>query len=465
MKEMTINELRKSGYELDDEILRAIYENPMVRDLPRTAGLHGFLSRFVVAQSSIYFVYGMDESLVFGEFVEARETIFPISRVKRYGFFDPNQDCGTMMSPRCMVEKIPLNIDVIYANMELLETLCRTYKKHNFTMPEYITLDADTEHKLQSFRDVADNPEIVQNHAKQSFQLREWQYLYDLAIWEWPIRPDGKKPGFGAFASHSRYSPRLQNLRKMERLYNKPKKWDKMFRSEQCYGTAMLRDFFDEKELDFVCQGLDQMGIPYIKNFVDKKVAKAAMAEKTWYQSFFNNDRYTKHANAKTLYMSRLDLGAFLYWKIQYLETLFTDEEKKYGARLVHDSFDLYENQIVPATYTFEVPCTSLNLFRDFAKMNQIHFGFMGTEAVKNELRLPLIASYEHMPAIVDYLHMEKDSLATLHTSSVVGAPYERRSFTKDEEGVFITERTWSGEFGASMRHSLNSVRGIIKPK
>lgn len=464
MKDMTINELRKSGYELDNEILQAIYENPMVRDLPRAAGLYGFLSRFVVAQSSIYFVYGMDENLVFGEFVEARDTIFPVSRVKRYGFFDPNQDCGAMMSPGCMVEKFPLNLDVIYVKMQSLETLCRAYKKHHFPMPEYITRDSDTMNKLWEFRDVADNPEIVQNHAKQSFQLREWQYLYDLAIWEWPIRPDGKKPGFGAFASHSRYSPRLQNLKEMERLYNNPKVWDKTFRSEKCYGTAMLRDFFDDKELDFVCRGLDQMGIPYIKDFVDKKVVKAATEEKAWYQSFFNNDWYNKQANAKTLYMSRLDFGAFLYWEMQYLETLFTDEEKEYGARLVQDSFDMYDNQMIPATYVFELPYSSLALFRDYAKENQIPFGFMGTEAVTNELLLPLIVSYAHMPCILDYLHGEKYCLSTIHSSSVVGAAHEGRSFAKDGRGVFIAERTWSGELGASMYHPLHSVRGIVKP-
>lgn len=57
---MTINELKENGFELDESIFKAIYEDPRLRDLPRQVGLYGFFARYIVAESNIYFVFGVN---------------------------------------------------------------------------------------------------------------------------------------------------------------------------------------------------------------------------------------------------------------------------------------------------------------------------------------------------------------------------------------------------------------------
>jgi len=43
IENMTIKELKQNGFELDETIRHAIYDDSKVRDLPRIAGLYGFL--------------------------------------------------------------------------------------------------------------------------------------------------------------------------------------------------------------------------------------------------------------------------------------------------------------------------------------------------------------------------------------------------------------------------------------
>lgn len=466
IENMTIKELKQNGFELDETIRHAIYDDPKVRDLPRMAGLYGFFARFIVAQSDIYFVFGMRQEVVFGEFVEARETIVPLSVVEKCGYFNPDIDASNLICPSCTVIKMPCEIDGIYFSMQLVETLCWAYKKYNLDIPEYISVESDSEAVLRAFRDVASNPEIINNHAKFSFQMRQKQYLLDHAIWEWPIRPDGKKPGLLAFSSNSRYSPHDIDLKRVERLYHSPNKWEQMFRSEECYGNLYPAIFYDKKELDFVCRGLDQMHIPYIRDFIDKKTAKADRAEKQWYLSFFNNQFYENRANTTLLLVSRLDFGALFYWESMFLKTLFTEEECEYGTRLFNDFFDIRTQQYVPAIYVFNCIMFDLSRIKVYAEKKQIPIGFIGIRESDDYGHVTLVVSYEHIPAIINVLHKLHFVNSTFHDVSLTGEfSSESRSYTKDGQGIFISGSPWSGGYNRTWRYPIDSVRGIVKPR
>lgn len=466
IEDMTINELKENGFELDESIFKAIYEDPRLRDLPRQVGLYGFFARYIVAESNIYFVFGVNQSLVFGEFVEAFDHIFPEKVVEKCGYFDPKIYGIDMLCPGCSVVAMPFQADEIFASVQLMEMLCRAYQKYKLGIPEYITVTPDTKETLYAFRDVTSNPEIVNNHAKFSFQMRQKQYLLDNAVWEWPIRPDGRKPGLLAFSSCSRYSPHDIDVKRMQRLYDSPSRWDKVFRSEECYGSKRSSVFIDKNELDFVCRGLDQMRIPYIRDFVDKKNAKADRDERQWYASFFKDEFHESRANDSMLVVYRLDYGAVYYWKNMYLKSQVTDEEREYGERLFYDFFDIRTRQHVPAVYTFNCPPEKLTAFRQFASENQIPVGFVGKRDWIYEKDITMVVPYEHVPPIVDWLHRLRFRYNTTHFDSLIGEfRNEKRSYSKDGQSVCFGGTCWSDGSSRTWRYPLNSINGIVKPQ
>lgn len=92
-----LKKTQENGEQLDSKILDSITKNPLIRELPDLAAMYGLYSRFVVCNDSVYFACGINQEVVHGSFIYARDTVIPEYLVKKCGYFKREDvHCGLL---------------------------------------------------------------------------------------------------------------------------------------------------------------------------------------------------------------------------------------------------------------------------------------------------------------------------------------------------------------------------------
>lgn len=442
---MTIKELIDNHIGLNEDLVKCIFKNPVIRDLPKLASLYGFYSRFVVGQTKIFFAYGIDPAIINGVFHEAEQTVIPDYLVQKCGYFVSWNT--NLLCPRCEVFEIPeKDTTRTYAlsnRMMLLERVVHEYKNFGLPVPEYIEMSPSDYRRLMNFTYVTDNRTISENAAKESWKQRERQFLQDIAIWEWPMTLNGPKPGFTAFTAWSRYSIHSTNLDESLKVYNNPKMWQKVFESEESspYHTMFVESVAAAK---FIMQGLDKMKIPYCRMKEDKNIHKANARERELLGDVLP-DSFADMDERVSFFVSKYDEGAVIYWMREYTKSLFTEEQLRYGNELYYGT-DWWNKEQDPAGYLFYVPAGAIQWFMKWAKSRQVKIGYpdAGWLGRYSATGVYLITEYSNMPLVSDAIHQTQHvDLSTHRIGMERNAPTEERTLHQNGKGVYLRKDNW----------------------
>lgn len=182
----SVNELKRSQYKVDEDILDEIYKNPVIRDLPELATLYGLYSTFVVGQREIYYVYGFNKELIrHGVFFESRETVIPKDVAERAGYVDFSKDMPFLIGGDYNVERlsdVQENYTYLAWKMMSLEMLKCRYETYGMEMPQLCIWDPEDIMELKKYIDIIDNLAIRDNQAKEAYRRKEKEFLEDIAI-------------------------------------------------------------------------------------------------------------------------------------------------------------------------------------------------------------------------------------------------------------------------------------------
>ena len=93
----------ENGKELNLKIRDSIFKNPIIRELPDLAAMYGLYSRFIVCNDSVYFACGVNQDVVHGDFIYARDTVITEYLVEKCGYFKRDDvHCG-LLNLQCVV--------------------------------------------------------------------------------------------------------------------------------------------------------------------------------------------------------------------------------------------------------------------------------------------------------------------------------------------------------------------------
>ncbi len=457
----SVNDLKRKRYKVDEDILDEIYKNPVIRDLPELATLYGLYSTFVIGQKEIYYVYGFNKELIrHGAFFESRETVIPKDVAERAGYVNFSKDMPFLIGGDYNVERlsdVQENYTYLAWKMMSLEMLKCRYEKYGMEMPQLCIWDPADIMELKQYIDIIDNLTIRDNQAKEAYRRKEKEFLEDIAIWEWPITPVGRKPGQMAFLLASRYAAGLNSDKNRTYLYEHPKAWEKNYLSDpQDTVSTIFRMPADEG--DYVRRGLNKMGIPYKAvpkdmHMEEYRLAEAAMLRDVLYKEMQNagpSDTMVEFC------VHKFDIGAVLYWTYQFTKTKFTREELAYGKTLfrstIRNRMESGETDPEVAAYLFFVPYNFFEAFKQYSTEMNIRFGYPDADWLETDYYdgVYLITEFSNMPVVDHWLHRIMHQRFSMHGVSITGnAPCDERYFHQNQESVLVTEEPWHYKTGS----------------
>lgn len=364
-----LQELKKKNVQ-NPTIVNQIFQNPFVRDLPNMAALNGLYCRFLIGEEDIYVAFGYDEAMVYGDFIEARGSMIPLSVVRKCGYFVPELDTQDVVCLFCETRKISGevadNFDKIVDLMQWMDLFSARCMKHKLHIPMYCC-KMDSDDPAFNYVALLDNERVPQSRLRWSFDMQEEFYYKDCFIPEWPISSKSKYPGFQGFLA-SRYACYRAKLSDIKKLYNAPQKWvddySEHAADKNWYLNPWRERMLPQKAADYIIAGMKTMNIPCVQ-FEVKGYEQTMKFE----NNFMNNTGLRDNAgNYVTIHFNSTDTGAFLYWYLKYQMTMFTDAELSLGKKLYH--------QPEKASYIFSVPKVLLyQTVKAFRKQN-IPFGY-----------------------------------------------------------------------------------------
>lgn len=333
-KKAIINDMFKNNAVVNKPIANTILQNPFIRDLPNMAALCGLYSRFLVGAEDVYFVFGFNKEVVYGKFIEARDSMISEAVVKKCGYFVPEKDAPNVICLDCEARKLTGDtseiLNEIRSIVGKMDYFGARLKRHKLKFPPYIYFDLkDMDLNCMS---MVDNPAVVNNHAKQTAWRSEEKDLIACMIPEWPIHPKGEKPGFLAFMA-SRYMPNDISYRKLQGLYKNERRWEEYLLSNKTMHQT-VRFTCDSKEMaSAIIKGMNSMKIP-CEIVRDEDVRWVSEQN-----SFFRESGIRKDAtDGVGICFNKLDTGAFDYWFHDYIANhYFTEEQRTFGDKLYKD--------------------------------------------------------------------------------------------------------------------------------
>lgn len=420
---------QENGEQLDSKILDSITKNPLIRELPDLAAMYGLYSRFVVCNDSVYFACGINQEVVHGSFIYARDTVIPEYLVKKYGYFKREDvHCG-LLNLQCAVLSLDDRSSLFHGQITgmkpsaslfaTMETYCRLYRKHGMNIPEFIFSDRHALDELQTCLLAQTNTKLLSNAEKQSYWTREEALLKDHAIWHWPISKV-EDAGFCAFSVCSRYALDTSNLTKALRHYRHPKKWEKLFQNGKL-DSPLFHETHDEPQMAFLMAGLTSMGIPYKAVVYSQRCLKNKQQEKLDLgQRLVHKKNLTE---TQTIALHKYDMGALAFLLTEYLKSQFSKKEHEIERKLYYGLG--HTNDTEKAAYMFFIDSAFLGDFRDFAAKNHILWGFPADsmEGFEADKGCFLIAEAESMPLIQDFLYKKIYKEFSTHAISTIGQP------------------------------------------
>lgn len=448
-RNLTINEIRQKGYALDGEILRSIMENPIIRDLPQLAEMYGLYGRFIVAQNSLHFAYGIRPEIVNGKFHEYCDYVYPDYMVRKCGYF--SFGLKSVLSPWCETVRInnpSSDLTWLAGRFAMIEFMINRYEEYKMDIPEFICVGNTGEHDFFNYAAITDNNTVHENIAKDSFRMREMSMLQECAIWEWPITPSGKKPGSVAFTL-SRYANGSEAATgELDALYNHPDKWDECFHSaknvESLHSCVLLKD-----AADYVMCGLRKMNIPYDQYDYGKKIKQAQQEDRQLYNRFL-----TENANMDYVEFAvdQADMGAVNYLKECFTKTKFSPEELELGRKLYYDTNEQREanGETDPniGSFLFYINGYDMENFREYAQKYNIRFGYPEAGHLMTYYYdgVWLITELHNLPLIEKYRQWSVHLAFSTHRISVKGsAPWELRENSQEPSDVYVSTNSWLG--------------------
>ena len=392
-------------------IVDQIFQNPFIRDLPDMAALRGMYCRFIVGEEDVYVAFGYDEAMVYGEFIEARGTMIPESVVKKCGYFVPEID-AKVVCLFCETRKLTNNsfesLDKIMRLMIWMDRFTARCMKHGIVTPMYCVFDADND-VTENFVALLDNERVIDSPGRRSFDAQEAQYYKDRLIPEWPIQPNGMRPGFIGF-QESRYAYQCQTVSEARSLYNSPRWWKNNLNEDDFDAHHYMRPWIvrtvnSKEEANFIMHGMSLMHIPCLISTV-RGYSQTMQKE----NRFFRQTGLRANAGETvSLLLNSGDIGAFIYWQKQFITAQFSGSETALGAKLYY--------QPEKATYMFCVSSNALESVIDILRNHNIQFGYP-CDYPKNLVTVNYIwlcTDINEMPRVLPLVHLAQSTYYHVH--------------------------------------------------
>ena len=392
-------------------IVDQIFQNPFIRDLPDMAALRGMYCRFIVGEEDVYVAFGYDEKMVYGDFTEARGAMIPEAVVKKCGYFVPGHD-APVRCLFCETQKLTgdtfANVDRIMDLMSWMDRFTARCMKHGIPTPMYGVFDPDDDVTM-NFIALLDNESVTNTPLRRSFDAQETQYYKDRIIPEWPIHPQGSRPGFLGFQS-SRYAYKCKTVAEARALYNSPYKWKNHITERDIDEYHYMQPWIvqtvnSNDEANFIIRGMQSMHIP-CERFVINGFSQKMRAE----NYFFRKTGLRGDAGKMVdLHLNSCDIGAFIYWQKQFMATQFSGAETECGTKLYY--------QPEKASYMFCVSSNVLESVVGILRKNKIPFGYP-CDYPKNLITINqiwLCADISEMPRILPLVHRAQSEYYHTH--------------------------------------------------
>lgn len=398
-KKTIIQEIKNRKEGISPSIYSAIFQNPYVRDLPDKAALRGMYSRFIVGENDVYFAFGYNKDMVYGDFIEARGAMIPESVVRKCGYFVPEMDTTDVIRLDCETRKLNGNIQkklaIIFDLMKCMDFYTARCMRHHIPIPMYCYFSG-VDDISSKFVSMLDNKAVANTATKQSFWAQEDLYLKYCAIPEWPIHPDSKRPGLLAFSA-SRYQINTTDLQKIYNLYYHPDNWNSCLYAYDATNPWISLTILSKEWADYIIKGLDSMKIP-CRIQEDAQVARATKRENFFFRKLGLYNNFDETVNVA---VNSSDYGAFVYWERKFIsETYFSDAQLELGRQLYFTP--------QTAAYMFMVNVAMLkDVLRIMGDYNiQVGFPADYPGNLQEDSAVWLITEISNLPLVLDILNV-----------------------------------------------------------
>lgn len=409
-KKVILQDMQKQ-HTKNRSIVDQIFQNPFIRDLPDMAALRGMYCRFIVGETDVYVAFGYDEKMVYGEFIEARGAMIPESVVKKCGYFVPEFDAGVIRL-FCETRKLTgdscKNIDEIMNLMIWMDFFTARCMKHGLQIPMYCSRDNENE-VTANFVAMLDNERVIDSPGRRSFDAQEVQYYRDRLIPEWPIHPHGARPGFIGF-QESRYAYHCSTTAEARDLYNSTNKWkgnlsEHDFDKHDYFNPWVEKNLDSKAEADFIIHGMNSMNIPCMYS----DVHGFSQAMKTDNRAFNRLGLRKDAGQTVNVCFNSTDIGAFIYWRRQFLTTQFSNAETTLGTKLYYAP--------EKASYLFGVSGNVLTWMLQNLRNEGIPFGypFDCPRNVAGTNMVWLCTDISEMPRVIPLVHEAHSMFFHMH--------------------------------------------------
>lgn len=451
----TLRELTHNGMGIDTNpygIIDMIHRNPVIGELPQIAETYGLYSSFVITDNDIYFVFGNSSKIVHSNnFLEFGNELYHESYLRKCGchsragflFYDWNA---------VPVTRGMEYVYGIHAKLSVYEYLCDRYKCYGLKAPDAFLIDDDMALSvLDDCKKMTDN-ETIPAAEKAKWHVLAKKTLYDIAAWNWPIRPDNaSKCGFGAFMSSGYHVP-LSSQDENMKIYQNTEKWNNIFLGELGASSEIV---LRKDEMDYVKDNLNRLHIPYIDNGKLVAAMRNSVKKDHMIVSMMCNDSVIQSSDGfpdtESINVMPRDKGTVDYIRYLFVLAHFEPKCNEFGSALTSLSYkersERFDEDIIkqrPGAYVFFIPHEHLNGFIEFAEKNCIRIGHPKApkyNSVGFYTGVYLAVELYNMPLIEDYLHsLYSDSFSVHSVSLHHNAPYEKRyreKPMKDRNGAF----------------------------
>lgn len=425
--EYPFTELEKHGIQPNREITDIIFRNPIIGGLQGIADTFGVFSKFLVADEGVYFVFGCDEKLILNyreKFMEFGGSVFPVRYLEKHGAYPRDGYLFMDFNAVRIDGDFSMNdLEKLRDKLALLELFRVKTAFYGLQMPVAYCLDSQGIALLLDARRMTDN---TINADKSKWHDLAKAVLRDLAVYEWPIRPDNKeKCGFQAFLS-SDYCPDI-TADKLEQVYDDTRLWDLGFQKKK---TASVKILLYKEEAEYVSAYFRKNHLPFIEESVISEELHSRFSEAhkkitslTDREGFETDELLIK----REFIVFPRDAGLVSYLRYKFVGTKFTPEEHASG--LLWKPEDLDGRPV--ERFVFYLPHKFLEAFRSFAKVNHIRIGYTDIPYY-NKMSyfdgVNLVAAFDDMPIIEQYLHNAFSYAFSMHEVSLdFTSPKEER--------------------------------------
>ena len=480
LERLTVKELIKKGYKLNEKIMKLIYSNTIIKDLPAMAALYGLYSSFVIGYKKVYFVFGYNKNAVhYSTLVEAADGyVYIKDDLDKTGFTSGIDGlyCTKFNSIPIDENTTAIDLRMAFYKIRDVETIVNGYRRFGLDLPDYVYYDGSIMAELYDIIFYTDNKKI-KPFMKDRKREEEIGLLKDIAIPEWPISPSGRKPGYIAFVSLSRYNPSSENTILESSFYNMPIRWNAEFK-KRMKKSQITKFTCDEKKAEFLKAEFKKRDIPFydISAFDKAKKKRDSIYNDTSYvrkRIFKEYQVYDDEMKYTTFVIHPFDEGILKYVLSLYPDTLFTDEQKKYGNSLFYSYYQdrLKESgKYVPcASFIFYVPESDIETFLTYInERTDVKIGYCDADALRNDpaMGIPMIVDIIDMPVVEYYLRKTMFLIMSFHSNCVdKDASCEHRIFEPKGYSVIQNKIPWD-IFDSEMKCFLKAnSSGLVRPK